>query len=71
LGILSATLERDNFVIQEPCRRSTDYHVWNLYVCEAIGEPTMNGHEADVIGWYSLDEIRNLPLTIPTRTFFS
>jgi len=69
LGILSAKLECKDIVIQEPCRRSTEYHVWNLYTCETIGEPKMS-YEADIIGWYSLEEIHRLPLTIPTKQFF-
>ena len=66
LGILSCVLTVDNQVMHESCRRSAQYHVWKLYTCESIGEPRMS-YEADVMGWYTVEEIMRLPLTIPTR----
>ena len=70
LGFLSCDPVLKNVVIQEPCRRSVDFHVWNVYTCESIGDPKMS-YEADVIGWYTKDEIAGLPLTIPTKKIFS
>jgi 8-oxo-dGTP pyrophosphatase MutT (NUDIX family) len=48
--------------VEEGCRRGADYHIWHAYLCECVGEPHMS-EEADIIGWYTQDEIINeLPL---------
>ena len=55
--------------IKEECRRGADYHFWYVYHCRCTGEPRLSD-EADVIGWFTRDEIVNeLPLTRPTGHF--
>jgi len=57
--------------IREECRRGSDYHFWHAYLCECKGEPRMSD-EADVIGWFTRDEIVNeLKLTKPTAMLFA
>lgn len=60
--------------LEDECRRGANYHYWYLYLCQSIGEPRISD-EADVIGWYTCDEILNkLQLTTSTdyllRKFF-
>jgi 8-oxo-dGTP pyrophosphatase MutT (NUDIX family) len=56
--------------IEEECRRGADYHVWHTYLCECVGEPRTS-EEADIIGWYTQDEIINeLPLIAAAGIFF-
>ena len=60
--------------LEDECRRGANYHYWYLYLCQSIGEPRISD-EADVIGWYTRDEIlEELQLTRSTgyllRKFF-
>jgi len=55
--------------VKEECRRGADYHFWYVYHCCCTGEPRLSD-EADVIGWFTRDEIVNeLPLIRPTGHF--
>jgi ADP-ribose pyrophosphatase YjhB (NUDIX family) len=70
LGVLSIELYQQEEV-EDECRRGANFHVWNLYLCQCIGEPRMSD-EADVIGWFTRDEIINeLKLTRPTAYFLA
>lgn len=69
LGVLSVELFCEEEV-KEECRRGSDYHFWHLYHCQCTGEPRVSD-EADVIGWFTRDEIINeLLLTKPAGYFF-
>lgn len=52
--------------LRDGCRRGVDYHVWNLYACECVGELQMN-YEADQIGWYTAEALHDLPLGVTTQ----
>lgn len=55
--------------LKEPCRRGADYHEWRLYQESVDDHKVTLSEEADIIGWYSSDEIRSLELTVPTEYF--
>ncbi len=55
--------------LKEPCRRGADFHEWRLYQAKADRNTATLSDEADIIGWYTPDEIRELDLTIPTEHF--
>lgn len=55
--------------LKEPCRRGADFHEWRLYRATVDRNTTTLSDEADIIGWYAPDEIRELDLTIPTKHF--
>ncbi len=55
--------------LNEPCRRGADCHEWRLYQFIVNDNKVTMSEEADIIGWYSPDEIRQLELTIPTEYF--
>ena len=68
LGVLSVELFCEEEV-EEECRRGSNHHFWHLYHCQCTGEPRMSD-EADVIGWFTRDEIINeLLLTKPAGYF--
>jgi ADP-ribose pyrophosphatase YjhB (NUDIX family) len=70
LGILSAEYFYEG-EIQEGCRRGSNWHYWYLYLCQCVGEARLPD-EADVIGWFSRDEIiKELKLTEPAGIFFN
>lgn len=56
--------------LNDPCYRGADYHKWYLYRASASDNRATMSEEANVIGWYSPDEIRKLKLTFPTEYFF-
>ena len=56
--------------LKDPCRRGADFHEWRLYRFTVGGHQVTMSEEADIIGWYSPEEIRGLDLTIPTEYFF-
>lgn len=66
LAVISASLIADGVILNEPCRRSVDYHVWSFYACNCIGDPRMS-YESDILGWYTFNELKSIPLTIPTK----
>ena len=54
----------------DECRRGSIYHIWTLFSCECIGEPSLS-EEGDVIGWYTQSEIiNNLSLNRASGYFF-
>ena len=55
--------------LKEPCRRGADFHEWRLYRATVDRNTATLSDEADIIGWYTPDEIRGLDLTIPTEYF--
>ena len=55
--------------LKEPCRRGADFHEWRLYRAAVDRNTATLSDEADIIGWYTPDEIRGLDLTIPTEYF--
>ena len=55
--------------LKEPCRRGADFHEWRLYRAAVNYNTAILSDEADIIGWYAPDEIRELDLTIPTQHF--
>ena len=55
--------------LKEPCRRGADFHEWRLYRATVDRNTATLSDEADIIGWYTPDEIRGLDLTIPTEHF--
>ena len=55
--------------LKEPCRRGADFHEWQLYRATVDQNTATLSDEADIIGWYAPDEIRELDLTIPTEYF--
>jgi 8-oxo-dGTP pyrophosphatase MutT (NUDIX family)/ribosomal protein S27AE len=56
-------------MLNEPCRRGADFHEWRLYQFKVNYNQATMSEEADIIGWYSPDEIKKLELTIPTEYF--
>lgn len=56
--------------LSDPCRRGADFHEWRLYRLKVAHHQVTLSDEADIIGWYSPEEIRGLELTIPTEHFF-
>jgi len=42
------------------CVQGIDIHHWHLYDCKVSGKMKMNPKEAESIGWYSVDEIKEL-----------
>lgn len=57
--------------LREPCRRGADVHEWRLFRLATDQRDVTLSDEADVIGWYSPAEIRDLPLTLPAEHFLS
>lgn len=56
--------------IRDQCRRGSDYHVWNFYLCQCVGEPRLS-EEGDMVGWFTRDEILGkLRLNRPTGICF-
>ncbi len=55
--------------LNDPCRRGADLHEWRLYRFQVLRHQVTLSEEADIIGWYSPEEIRGLDLTIPTEHF--
>jgi len=53
--------ECDN-IPQEPCSRGVTNHIWMIYEIEAEGELIFKADEVKSIGWYSIEEIKTLPL---------
>ena len=57
--------------LADECLRGANFHVWYVFMGEAIGEATLS-HEGDIIGWYTEREIlQELPLTSPAGYFFA
>ncbi|MCP4663228.1 MAG: NUDIX hydrolase [bacterium] len=56
--------------LNDPCRRGADFHEWRLYRFKVLRHMVTMSDEADIIGWYSPEEIRGIDLTIPTEHFF-
>ena len=44
------------------CRHGVKVHYWRLFRCVVVGELVRNLQETKSIKWYSLEQIRNLPL---------
>jgi len=44
------------------CRRGIGTHYWYVFDCKASGQLRMNVEEANSIGWFSKEEMRNLKL---------
>ena len=56
--------------IHDECRRGSIYHVWTVFSCECVGEPSLSD-EGDVIGWFSQHEIiHDLKLNKASGIFF-
>lgn len=56
-------------MLQEPCRRGADFHEWHLFQMAVDTNLVTMSDEADIIGWYLPEEIRELEMTIPTEYF--
>ncbi len=52
------------------CSRGITTHRWTLYACDVEGEPERNEEETTSIGWYSAEEIKDLPLESVWRYWF-
>ena len=77
LGIISieqisgGTSPEAGLEIHDECRRGSIYHVWTLFSCECVGEPSLS-EEGDVIGWFSQHEIlHGLKLNKASGVFFA
>jgi len=46
--------------VENVCSRGFRVHYWYLYYCKVEGEAVHNPEEAKSIGWYSIDEIRQM-----------
>lgn len=46
----------------EPCSRGVKNHVWYLYYVKANGELIFKADEVKSIDWYSIEQIKELPL---------
>ena len=44
------------------CSKGVDVHYWYLFECDALGEMKQNFIETKSIGWYTVDEIKELKL---------
>jgi len=44
------------------CVLEEQNHYWYVYECEALGDVVLDDDEEHSIGWYTLDEIKKLPL---------
>lgn len=49
-------------VPQETCSRGVSQHEWSIYSCVAEGELIFKADEVKSIGWYSIEQIKELPL---------
>jgi 8-oxo-dGTP pyrophosphatase MutT (NUDIX family) len=49
----------EDLLLEDPCRRGADLHVWHLFEAEAEGAPRLS-EEGRIIGWYTDAEIRRL-----------
>jgi len=61
LKVLSYKLLFEEEILWNYCR-SAPSHKWRLYECEVEGEVIQNKEESKSIGWYSVDEMKNLNL---------
>ena len=55
---------------ENTCSRGITVHYWWIYECEADGEPKLKPDEANSMGWYSAEEIKNLKLEPVWEYFF-
>lgn len=65
LKVLSYKLLFEKEILWNYCRgvnRGATAHKWRLYECEVGGEVIQGKEEAKSIGWYSVDEMKNLNL---------
>jgi ADP-ribose pyrophosphatase YjhB (NUDIX family) len=49
----------ERVVLEDPCRRGADWHLWNVYEAEAEGTPRLSD-ESRVVGWFDGAEVRDL-----------
>lgn len=49
----------ERVVLEDPCRRGADWHLWNVYEAEAEGTPRLSD-ESRVVGWFDDAEVRGL-----------
>jgi len=61
LVVTSATrlFAGERVVLDDPCRRGADRHLWNVYEAEATGTPRLSD-ESRVVGWFDDGEVREL-----------
>lgn len=47
---------------QETCSRGISHHIWSLYEIEAKGDFIFKADEVKSIGWYTIEQIKELQL---------
>ena len=55
---------------QEMCSRGVSIHHWYLYEIQAQGELIFKADEVKSIGWYSVEQIKELPLESVWKHWF-
>jgi ADP-ribose pyrophosphatase YjhB (NUDIX family) len=74
LKVISAAeidIDECDDVPQEICSRGVDYHVWMVYDIKAEGELIFKEDEVKSIGWYSIEQIKELPLESVWKFWFT
>lgn len=56
---------------QEPCSRGVDLHIWAVFNIEAEGDLIFKEDEVKSIGWYSVEQIKELHLESVWEFFFT
>ncbi len=72
--VLIEYIETENFDIdvpQEPCSRGVDMHIWQIFSIQAEGELIFKADEVKSIGWYSIEQIKELPLETVWKFWFT
>lgn len=57
-------------VPQETCSRGVSIHEWSIFSVVAEGELIFKADEVKSIGWYSIEEIKKLPLETAWKYWF-
>jgi len=69
--IESISLEGFTDAPNEACSRGVKNHVWDLYYVRGTGELIFKADEVKSIGWYSIEQIRELPMESVWKYWFT
>jgi 8-oxo-dGTP diphosphatase len=62
LTVTNPVLAFEEFVSWNECRQGTQGHHWYVYQCVVEGELAQSNREAKSLGWYNVEQIKQLTL---------
>ncbi len=66
-------IDTSDFILdvpQETCSRGVSKHIWQIFEVEAEGDLIFKADEVKSIAWYSVEEIKQLPLESVWKFWF-